>query len=104
MFFSPLLRKKGLTTLFRGESGQSFRVTHPFHPFRDDEFEVASRYRFQGLERIFFHDPHGRPRSLPAAWTSLAEPDPFLVVSAGRAWFRVDDLLELSRLINGDKK
>jgi len=38
-------------------------------------------------------------RILPAAWTSLAPPDPSVVLAAGRAAFRVADLLELSHLI-----
>ena len=33
------------------------------------------------------------------AWTNLAPEDPFVVVSAGRAYFRVEDLLRLGVLI-----
>jgi hypothetical protein len=36
---------------------------------------------------------------LPAAWTDVAPFDAFLIVSASRSYFRVEDLLELSRLI-----
>ncbi len=32
-------------------------------------------------------------------WTDLVAEDPFVVASAGRAYFRVQDLLELSALI-----
>src|SRR5438067_229262 len=37
-----------------------------------------------GEERVFFVDPQTRQiRSLPLAWTSLAPPDPYLVIAAG---------------------
>jgi len=32
-------------------------------------------------------------------WTNLAPVDPFVVVAAGRAAFRLADLVELSRLV-----
>jgi len=38
-------------------------------------------------------------RSLPASWTDVAGSDPFLMVSAGRALFRPEDLLKLARLV-----
>jgi hypothetical protein len=37
--------------------------------------------------------------ALPAAWTDVFSPDPFVAISAGRSSFRVTDLLELVRLI-----
>jgi len=40
----------------------------------------------------------GRTESLPLSWTSLALPDPFRERSAGRAWFRVEDLLRVVAL------
>ncbi len=38
-------------------------------------------------------------RSLPAAWTDVEGPDPFLVVAAGRAHLRTADLLALVDLL-----
>jgi Family of unknown function (DUF5372) len=37
--------------------------------------------------------------SLPAQWTSLAPPDPFVIVAVVHSAFRVADLLELVRLL-----
>ena len=34
-------------------------------------------------------------------WTDAAEPDPFVVVAAGRCLFRFADLVELRGLIDG---
>ena len=44
---------------------------------------------------MYYRDPTGRMRFLPAAWTSMAAPDPFVHVAAGRAYFRLEDLIRL---------
>lgn len=41
----------------------------------------------------------GRSRSLPVGWTSVAPVDPFVRVAAGRAPFRLEDLLALTALL-----
>jgi hypothetical protein len=50
-----------------------------------------------GEERVYYQDEDGTLCCLPLAWTNLAPIDLFVQVSAGRAAFRVADLLELSR-------
>jgi len=52
-----------------------------------------------GENRVYFHDDQDRLVSLPAAWTSLWPPDPFIQISAGRSAFRVQDLLDLAQLL-----
>lgn len=42
-----------------------------------------------------YFNTKGKLRSMLASWTSLAEQDLFAQTAAGRAWFRVDDLLRL---------
>jgi hypothetical protein len=37
--------------------------------------------------------------SLPAGWTDVLPPHPFVAISQGRSPFRVDDLLELAELL-----
>ena len=54
-------------------------------------------------DRVWFHDGADRLRSLPADWTNAVAEDPFNVVAAGRAAFRVEELLELVRLIREGK-
>jgi hypothetical protein len=41
----------------------------------------------------------GRTRSLPVGWTNVAPVDPFVTVAAGRAPFRLEDLLALTALL-----
>lgn len=49
-----------------------------------------------GEDRVYYRDQDGRMRFLPARWTSLAAPDPFLITAAGRAYFRLEDLIRLA--------
>ena len=78
---------------------KTFQVTHPFHPLSGKVFELVTCQGDGGYEMVYYHDETGRLRSLPLKWTSLAPVDPFVSLSAGRAAFRVSDLLELSRLL-----
>ena len=79
-------------------------MTHPFHPLSGKVFELVACHRNWGDEQVYYHDEAGRLRSLPLKWTSLASIDPFISLSAGRAAFRVSDLLELSRLLASMKE
>jgi hypothetical protein len=74
------------------------KVTHPFHPLFGQEYVQLDRRLTWGADRVYFEDA-GRLRRLPASWTSAADPDPFVELSAGRAFFRVEDLLRLTELV-----
>lgn len=52
-----------------------------------------------GEHRVYFYDKKKRLISVPAEWTSVVGEDAFVKVSAGRCLFRVEDLLELIKLI-----
>jgi Family of unknown function (DUF5372) len=54
-----------------------------------------------GEDRVFFLDEQGTQRSLPRAWTDVADPDPFVMLAAGRSSLRVADLLLLVELLDG---
>ncbi|MFP3557602.1 DUF5372 family protein [Paraburkholderia sp. SIMBA_049] len=80
--------------------GQRFQVTHPYHPLHLQEFELILHAHNWHEDRVWFHDANGRLRALPANWTSVVGENPFNMVAAGRALFRVEELLELGRLIS----
>jgi hypothetical protein len=65
------------------------------------EFELVTYRLNWGEDRVWFHDGKGRLHSLPAGWTDAIGIDPFVAVAAGRSLFRVADLLELARWIEG---
>jgi hypothetical protein len=52
-------------------------------------------------DRVFVLDENGRQCSFPVGWTDAGELDVFVSFAAGRSPFRVDDLLALTRLIDG---
>jgi hypothetical protein len=63
------------------------------------EFALVVRSRNWREDRVWFHDGAACLRSLPSIWTDLVAEDPFNVVAAGRAAFRLQELLDLAQLI-----
>ncbi len=83
-----------------GTTTGRFRITHPFHPRRDAEYELVIRKLNWGEDRVFYYDSEGNLQSLLTNLTDVVTADAFERVSAGRSAFRVDDLLELRRLLS----
>ncbi len=75
------------------------QITHPFHPRKGERLKAATRKKTWGEDRVMYYDRPKQLRSILTSWTSLHEADPFMAASAGRSWFRVDDLLRLSALL-----
>jgi hypothetical protein len=60
---------------------------------------VLRRVHSWGSHRVSFYNDAGRLVSLPETWTSLGPADPFVTLSQGRAYARVEDLLGLVQLV-----
>ncbi len=88
-----------LTASQQNFSNKTFRIIHPFHPYRNTDFEIDSVKRIAYESRVFFFNTKGRKSSVPLYWTDLSPEDPFVALSAERSLFRVEDLLGLVRLI-----
>ena len=82
----------------------TLQITHPFHPLSGQYFELVSSRWNWGQEWLYFHNESGQLTSVPVDWTSLSTPDPFVVLSDGRASFRAQDLLGLVELIAAIKE
>ena len=76
-----------------------FRIVHPFHPAHGRQFTIVTIRQNWGEELLYYRDPKEQLISIPARWTDRAEPDPIVAISAGRSPFRLEDLLELARLV-----
>ena len=74
------------------------RITHPFHPRFGHEVDFVFHRHSWGEDRVYFREADGHLASLPARWTNVVPEDPFVVVAAGRAHFRLEDLIELAAL------
>jgi len=75
------------------------KVTHPFHPLAGQEFEFVKRRKNWQLDRVYYLDAAGELATLPAEWTDVVALDAFVVLAAGRAAFRTEDLLALTELV-----
>ena len=78
---------------------ETFRITHPFHPLVGQKFEIVERRAIRTHDLVFYLDASGCLRSIGASCTNLVTPDPVVVIGAGRAHFRVVDLLALRRIV-----
>ncbi|ABE63562.1 hypothetical protein Nham_2788 [Nitrobacter hamburgensis X14] len=80
-------------------TGLTVRITHPFHPLKDQTFEVISRSLHWGEDRVIYRAADGTLPTIAAAMTDMERPDTFRRVAAGRAAFRTADLLDLLALL-----
>ncbi len=83
---------------------RTFKIIHPFHPSQNKQFEINSIKTTPGERRVFYFNQEGRISSIPLEWTAVELQDPFVIVSAGRALFRVEDLLRLVSFFNDIKR
>ena len=96
----PIFRQQSRsTTSHQKFDSKTFCIIHPFHPYRNIELEIDNVKRIAYESRVFFFNTKGRKSSVPLYWTDIGPQDPFVAVSAGRALFRVADLLGLGHLI-----
>jgi hypothetical protein len=79
-------------------------VTHPFHPWRGQQFELIDLRRRWGQWRVYYLTEQGHTAYLPASWTDAGHPDPFVEHAQGRAIARVEDLLELVKMTGSSVK
>jgi hypothetical protein len=77
-----------------------FHITHPFHPLFGQELERASGPPQESHRWVWFHTAEGRLSPIPLNFTDLVDPDPFVVVSAGRAHLGVKEMLRLVELLS----
>jgi hypothetical protein len=80
---------------------ETFRVTHPFHPLCGRTFQLVDCRQTSGEDRVYFYDDSGHLARFPLQWTDVVPDDPTVVVGAGRAHFRYDDLCRLADLLTG---
>jgi len=79
---------------------ETFQVTHPFHPLKGKQYALITYRHNWGEDLVYYHDKRGRLCRIPASWTNVIPPDPFVALAGRRSPFRISDLLELSRLID----
>ena len=82
---------------------QRFRITHPFHPLFGREYELLYVRQDWGYDRVAYLTESGAEATIPVSFTDLKAPDPFVAIAAGRSRLRVEELIELAKLIESTK-
>ena len=75
------------------------RVTHPFHPLAGQDFEFVKRRKSWRQDTVYVFDSVGDLVNLPAEWTDVVAPDPFVVANADRTPFHLTGLVELADMV-----
>ena len=61
---------------------------------------MLGRINTWGQQRVLYREVETeRTRSMPAGWTDVVGVDPYVVLAAGRSYFRVEELLALVSLV-----
>ncbi len=81
-----------------------FTVTHPFHPWRGRRLELLDWRQQWGQWRVYYLTKAGHRGCFPASWTDLGPKDPFVEQARGRAIARVEDLVELAKMVGESVK
>ena len=75
------------------------RITHPFHPLKDKQFDLVEHRCIYAESYVYFHDDCGQLREIPSGWTDFVKGDPFVEVAEGRSPLHAAYLLELADLL-----
>jgi hypothetical protein len=77
-----------------------FKITHPFHPWSGQRFELITYLHTWGEDRVYFQRQESEHLvSVPASWTDVVPEDPLVQLAAGQSLFRVAELLELVLMV-----
>jgi len=82
-----------------GEGVRRLRITHPFHPLKDKQFELIEHRCIFGESYLYFYDDSGLLREIPAVWTDFLTADVFVELAGGRSPLHAETLLELADLV-----
>lgn len=98
---SPLfLSLESSTALDANGLSRYFKITHSFHPWSGQTFELVTYLHTWGENRVYFQQEQSEHLvSVPATWTDVVPEDPFVQAASGQSLFRVPDLLELVQMV-----
>ncbi len=70
------------------------------------KYKLVRVKQLWGEHRAYYFDSSGKLLAIPINWTTLRKSDPFREISRGRAYFKLNDLLELCEVVKylKDKK
>jgi len=94
------MKKQSLqTTPIVSQLKQQFKITHPFHPEYLKKFKLVNYVNSFGVVRIAYYKNDTDITSIPLSWTDAKEADPFIELSGGRSFFKIEELLLIVKLV-----
>jgi len=97
-------KKKGCENApYVSQLKRKFKVTHPFHPLYQKEFSLLHYRKSWGCQYVEYRGEKGEVGAIPLDWTDAGEQEPFVEISSGRSYFRVEELLRLVELVSGGR-
>jgi hypothetical protein len=80
------------------------KITHPFHPFHGQSFQILKTRNISGIETISLKHPKRGSFAVSREWTDQAEPTLSIVLGGSAHILEPYRLLELAELIQNLKK
>jgi hypothetical protein len=79
-------------------------ITHPYHPFHGQKFQILKTKNISGIETISLKHPKRGSFAVPCEWTDQAEPFPFMFKEKSPPILEPYSLLELIKFITNLKE
>ena len=79
-------------------------ITHPYHPFHGQKFQILKTKNISGIETISLKHPKRGSFAVPCEWTDQAEFSPFGFLEESPSILEPYSLLELIKFITNLKK
>ncbi len=74
-------------------------IRHPFHPLRDQRFQILKERRSAGIDTFLLRDPGHGTFSIARDWTDWADPCPYDALGLPPRRFDAGLLFELATLL-----
>jgi len=75
-------------------------ITHPFHPFNQQQFSVLKRRRVSGVETLIIRHPDRGSLAVAEEWTDWGHPSICADAVFQNTMLEFESLLELAGLVN----
>ncbi len=88
-----------LTTLKSNKYSGYATITHPFHPLKDQRFQILSTKNFNNRDILSLKMSTRGPIAIPRDWTDKADPNPYQTLSELSPILSFSHLQQLVKLI-----
>ncbi len=76
------------------------KITHPFHPFREQQFPILKKRRVSGVDTLILQGSCLGSFAVPLEWTDKGTPLPFINSQNNSTILYFQSLLEISEILD----